>query len=555
MAYVSSQLDGAELLWLLEVTLRGEVYRFAEQDVNVGSTDGSTRPFAGTLEPIEYPDDADPFTELSSSRSIGITLVFTEAQGDGWAAIAAADQDLGDASAVLSLWRVGDTYGDRQVILSGRVDETDWGTAEEPVSFSIRADAAMDRGQLPPPTARASETTWAEDATYWASPKIRGQLYPMPIGYPGRNIDNLEDMTGSPALAVRVDKSALSNTSNASTFVIGYGELTCVGGTVTVRNVTTGDEATATAQVTTDDLGTVCTTVSVSGAASGGIDIGQDDSVWACFRAAEKGGVRGPRGGTLEGAGDVIRWLLGRTTLTVNSGQIVAPAGVLNAYRLAFFINNSVSPFDILRDLMSLLPASLAMGESGVELRHWKLDATSADAVERLDLTGGRHGFIAGKIGRTSTDDVANVLSIDYARDPGSNQHRARRTYGPSSWPGAPAGSFDPNPLCSASFTRFRDPDGRPLIAAPIVTDLVQDGATASAILDQKVMRHCGTHMTAQIGGVPQHLQWLQPGAVVLVNSPDHMWADQVALVTEVIRTPGDTALQVLAPNHWIRDA
>ena len=255
----------------------------------------------------------------------------------------------------------------------------------------------------------------------------------------------------------------------------------------------------------------------------------------------------------MTGAGDVLSWLLQRTTLSIDTLQVRGAAKLLNGYLLDFYQNVDQGTWQAALDVVSELPASFNLGPRGLQLIHWRLDAQVADAVDHLD-TALEMGDLSGTVYRTSREQVANVLSIDYAEDPQASVYRRRLIYGPAQWIESDDG-YQSHALCSASYTRYRDAMGRPLVAETMTSSLIQDAGTAAAVLQAETLRRCGTHTEATFSGLSQSWQYLNPGDVVLVSHEPIDWTEQLCLVTSVDRAPGSTALGLLSPNNWIRDA
>ncbi len=548
MAFTHQDLVDADLVFVLELRAGGAVYRFASEDIEVTSTELGELSLVASLDVDEWEDEGDPWDDGFNAQSLVARVTFPADATAGWSAIVATRQDAGAAEAEVSLLRAGDTWEQRQKLLAGRVDEPEWNYPEDPVRFGIRQAASADRGQLPVPLARVGQETWAEDATYMFDPAIEGELYPLPVGAPGQLVGGVTVHRGSPALLVRIDKSTEDNSANNATVLLGDGELSCVGSSVTLENVSQAWSASFTPTLTTDDLGRRITVISGIGASN---PISAGDQLWVSFRTANKGGVMGPRNSMMEGAGDVIRWLLSRSSQPVDLAQVAGAAEVLNGYKLAFFANQGMSPWSVLRDdIIPLLPVSVVPGPRGYFLRVWNLAATKADRVAHLnlDLEGDPAGF-----SRSAATEVANVLSLDYCLDVSETRHRLRLTLGPRQWP-EPVAGYEPHPLCSASFTRYQDDHGQPLFAELQSTDLVQDPSTAFAILHNKAMERCGTHITAAIDGLDQDWQHLQMADVITVSSTPHQLDEHPFLVTRVLRAPGVTGLRLLSPNAWVRD-
>lgn len=550
MRLTRPELEGASLAWLVELTLRGEVYRFATQGLRVPHAEsGGFLQYTGTLSPMEYPDEGQPWDDALADRSIEVEAIFS---GEGFAALAATDHDLGDATCRVLLYRLGDDYSRAELVMDGYVDEPAYSSPEAPVAFAVRESAMLDRGRTLSPLAKVTAETWPT-ATFKPDAQIVGEAYPLPFGRPGALVGGLTEHHGSPALLVEIDAATSDNAANPATVLLGDGELSCAGQDVLIQNrsaIVAPFEATIQARLGTDGLGRVVTTAVVDVA---DLPIAEGDEIWVSFRTAGAGGVPGPRGGSMDGAGDMVRWLLNRSTMRLDVEQLRGAAELLNGYLLAFPRNEDQGAWELAQDIVAELPASFVLGPRGLQLLVWRLDPGPQDVVAHLD-TSKEPGGLAAAISRTSRDQVANVLSMDYALDPAASEHRLRLVYGPALWT-VPEAGYQEHPMCSASYTRYQDPAGRPLFAETIQSDLVQDQGTAAAILHAEAMRRCGTHVNARFEGLKQRWQALSPGDVVQVSHAPISWERQICLVTSVPRAPGMTGLGLLAPNHWIRDA
>lgn len=543
--FARSELAGARLVWLAELTLRGKVYRFAEQHQVIHTKAGQVLQYLGSLQPLEYPDEGGPWDAATADRFMSLEVVFG---AEGYGVIASDDHDLGDARCEVSLWREGDTYEDRKVVLDGAVDEPEYSDPEEPVSFSVRESALLDRGRILSPLAKVTAQTWPTDASWMPDPAIVGEPYPLPVGQMGALVGGLTDHNGSPALLVKIDVLG-NNTSSPAVLLLGDGELSCIGGGVTVHNRTQGLSCSASPFLTQDGLGRLCTVVSIA-VSDMNVEVG--DELWVSFTTAGDGGIRNSRGVMMEGAGDLVEWALGKSTLRIDSHQLRGALELLNGYRMAFPYNQDMGAWELAQDIVAQLPASLGLGRRGLQLAVWRLGATEGEALEHID-TSRESGGLTASVHHTSTSEIANVVALDYAQDPAGGEYRLRLVYGPEHWM-EPEASFQPHPLCSASFTRYSH-GGHPMVGATLQGRLVQDPGTAAAILQHEAMRRCGTHRVMNIDGLSQKWQGLNVGDVILVSHAPIGWVRQVCLVTSVLRAPGSTAIQVLNPNNWVRDA
>jgi hypothetical protein len=201
MPWNRSDLEAGRLVWLLNLTIRGKLYRFSTDVLNVSNADASEGPsslqYTAGLEFLEYADTS---------------------------------RDIGTATGELSLHIVGEDYGNRQIILSGFLDSPSYGAVNEPVSFTLQESDHLDPLQFPPAQSVIDQTSWPFTTVSGNRLNIddsaRGQHYPWVFGQPGTHpplawwgqTKALLDAT--PAMLVRIDETAEDNATNACKFVI-----------------------------------------------------------------------------------------------------------------------------------------------------------------------------------------------------------------------------------------------------------------------------------------------------------------------------------------------
>jgi len=547
VAYTDRQLREGALTWLLEVTLRGRVYRFAERALTL-SIDGVDTLYRSGLSPIEYVDAiAEPGTALDE-RSVGIELIFDGADAEGWSAIAATDIDLGDATAILALWLTGQTYASREVILSGRVESPSFGLVGDPVSFEITESPWSVAGPLfPPAEAVIDATTWPRGstaATHSIGADAEGQPYPWVIGSPGRADPNGDPFPAMSLPLVEMPNTGVNSVDPAYFLVAGH-VAACQGVADSLRiyNRTQAWVATATPFLSRDSLGRVVTLVSVPGA----LGVVRDgDEVYASFDKTE-GGVVGSNGSTMGGAAEIISYLLGYTGARVDSAGIESASRELRAFDLDFVITEHVDPLDLLiDDVLPLLPGVWGIGARGLRVVPWRWSATARDATFRLDPdTVGAD--LTGPVQTTSARDVANHLRIEYALDIEADRHLGRVSFAP--YPSATDTAREVHPFSRASATRYGEQR-----ASDLVSDYVMSRSSARAALDWRLAWYAHPRAVASFV-LPQEYQAVRPGDIGLVTHSGLGWSDRVVIALSLVRRPGDTEMTVTTVPNWVAEA
>tara|TARA_R110000787_G_scaffold114601_1_gene224336 strand:- start:60 stop:1703 length:1644 start_codon:yes stop_codon:yes gene_type:complete len=540
--YTVEDLRGVDLDWLLELQVRGTFYRFATSSLDLVDDDGIPLHFVGTLEPVEYMDESGVFQDQVSDRHITLQLRF-ENGGPGGDALgiterAELDHDLGDAFAVVSLYRRGDSYNARQVMLRGQID-LETGAPGDPVKVTVRASPTLDRSLVPATQARVTRSTWPADGVQISDPAVLDQFYPLVFGEPGR-----DGTPGSPGLLVRINSST-GNNSTTDAWVLVCGQEVAAG-SVTVENYTTPGTASASIVVEEDSLGRRVSVVKLAAAA---LPITTGDELWVSWDAGS--GIPNHRKESTRGMGDLVRWLLGRSTLQIDTGRMRGLLQGLNAWYADFYVNGQRGAMQILvDDVLPMLPISPATGPDGLYYFRWHLDPLPSVAIDlNLDLIGGE---VVGSIVWSLLDEIANSHTISFGWNPRSGDMEKRLTLAPFT-----GGDLDTEThlVAAASFTRYQGPDRTPLAAEPISSQAIKDPATALAILEERLIWAAGRRRVMQIQ-LPQQFQGiLNPGSIVAVTEERHHLIDAVGLVTSVVRGPGSTMITIVRPNVWVRDA
>jgi hypothetical protein len=304
---------------------------------------------------------------------------------------------LDQASFEVSLWREGDTWEERQILLSGLVTGYEWGGPDELLTIEATESATQDRGLLPDPGAVVSASTWPTAPT-----EAAGLFYPTILGAPGSDgtigaVALVVETSGSPAVAATL--LVAGHPVSATSVTVTDGSLSEIF-TVTTRP---------------DGLGRLVSTVDLSTAAV----IATDPAL--PFQAAwDQGGagLLSLSGSTpAVGAGAVLEVVLSLSTLPIDRGSLAAARDTLDAYRVGAFAQLQLSPLDwITRALLPLLPIAVLTGPDGWRVLPIPMVPTQADTVATLYAGDGYTQVIRlDRAQRAGFDDVANEIELKYS--------------------------------------------------------------------------------------------------------------------------------------------
>ena len=523
LRYTRSELSGASMVWLLRVDYASRSFMFSSAFVPADNlpTDDDGRPYTLDGSLGDMPDITEAFDLLastSSARSLSFRgLVFPA----DIAALIEAGHDLGAATGEVSLWRVGDSYSDRLVWLTGPLSQPEYGAQGEPVAFTVEENPFDDLAIIPSGQARASTSSLAAVEVTEV-----GEYYPTVFGAPGVYTDEAgatEKVPGTIGVVVARTLGA------CDTLVIAGHQVAAA--TVRVWSGGSVNEA-FTVNNASDLLGNTIATVDLT-AATGPIDRSADEFFVTWDNG---GGAVNDVGGLVTGGGDLLEYFLVRSSLRVDIGRLTAAKPDLNRYKFSGYVNEAVSPWEWCEiNLMPLLPASVVAGPDGVYPVVWRFDAVAADAVETIDADNG----LAVRDGPVSYDaepiDVRNDFRIDYAPDANTQKPQRfvqlRAGYDRSNV--NELGSY----YAEVSASRFGS------ATASKTVPIIYDDATARAIVSWQVRARGLLHRSVTYT-VPKSFGWLTLGAVVKITDAELSLSARVALV-QAIRWATEETLSI----------
>ena len=242
------------------------------------------------------------------------------------------------------------------------------------------------------------------------------------------------------------------------------------------------------------------------------------------------GGLLDADGGLVDTAGELLTWLLRRSTVPVDLSRCLSAVDALSWCRVSGSIEEQCTPLDWIRaHLLPILPVALVSGPRGLYPLITRWEATTRDAVTSLDADRDLLELVGGV---TVAGSPASELSIDFARDVKEGTYLGREglTGAWSPLPGwwAAFGTAS-NVYTRASFQRH----GRR--AAPTLqSDIIVDRVVAQRVLAWKSAALWTRHRQVAYTGPREVLGWLQPGDVVSLSHGDLHLTDRVALVQAV---------------------
>lgn len=392
--WTRQDLEGATLWWVASLTLQGRTYRWAESPLSIASDTG-TLAIAGGLEGAQLAQRAPWMGRDPEQRSATLTVA-TAAVGLDVASALAGGAVLDGAPVEVALWRAGDPWEDRQVILQGQVTSYEWGGREESLLLDVEEAAYLDRGLMPPPGAVVSATTWPN-----AADSAVGMAYPTILGAPGSS-----GVPAAPALMV-----ASSDVGGASNWLLVAGHP--VSATSVLVSDGAATEALAVFQAA-DGAGRIVSLVDLAAATSIAVDPA------ATYQVGWNAGpgllsITGALPAT--GAGSILEAVLAQSTLPIDRGALASARNALDSYLIGAFVQQQLSPMEwVTRALLPLLPVAVLTGPFGWRVLPIPVAPSRSDCSATLQAGDGFTQVVRlGRAKRVGLQEVANHLELKYA--------------------------------------------------------------------------------------------------------------------------------------------
>lgn len=522
-------LRGQDIEFLLSVQFAGRWFRFATAAVDILDADGVLYSFDGQLPGTVFEEDLTLFSGEAEINGLEVDVYFPVDVAE----LVEQGHDLAGQWAEYALWVRGTTWEGRYPVLIGRTIEPIYGSRNETVTLSVEAEN-VDRGVWPPRTAVISATTYADH-----DPAVAGRSYPWPFGSPGvyTEADGSTGLTaGSPAYLVdTVNKYVLVAYS-----AVEATSVTIIDGTAEVSEVFT-------VLYGVDDANQRVSYVDVSGGAAVLGTVGNE--LFCRFDQGGGGGVRlRPGGEQQDGAGSLLLYLLRRSTLRIDAGQISAMVAELDGLAVAGSIDEPVAPWTwITEHLLPLLPVTVAAGQGGIELIMWRYYADSNSIVEHLE-----EGRNCRRVDRISyeRDDIANEITLDFApRVRQGGEFRRSRTVSGRQLidkevaSGVTRSDMWRNALAVASVDSLRDEEAGDdgIRALNLKSRVVWSTASADWVLLWRIARHAFALRNLRVEGSLE-LGRLSRGSVVGYTDAGLYMTDLLSVVVGRGLSSSDTA-------------
>lgn len=508
----------AEWVLLLDLEWAGTVIRWSSGPEVVISSDAGDLTYQGGL-PVSWEDTADLLSVDTAARSLSFPALQLPAHVDV-PALVAAGHDLAAARAEISVWAAGRTHEQRIPLLTGRVYAPSYGAAGEPIALTVESRAFEDRTLLIPEDARVTATTWpsSDDAAH-------GRAYPLVIGQPGLYTEpdgTAGKTTGSPAYPIDMHNHRL--------LIAGH---PVQATTVRIIDVDDGHGYDGTVENMQDGLGRLVATCTLTSALHAGREYW---CRWDTGLAAQD-----EEGGSLHGAGEVLRYLLRRSSIAYDRGRTYAALRQLDQYQIDCYADDpEVTIFDWLADnLLPLLPVSIVAGPRGLRPILMRADLRTLDAVDHMQA--GPEAQRASAV-QYSTAEPIQRIQIEYA--PRGDSGDYLRTCSLSGDSDSTARSA---PLRRSVQRYVRDGEG--LATLRIETDVVYDTATAELIASTQAALRAMPYREISYECDPRRWGYLEPGDALTLTDPDLAFSDEIALVQGVSWTATTVQVQLVLPS------
>ena len=511
MTWSRSELRAGRFYWLLDFSFAGKTWHLSEEEV-LATVDGKRLQYHAGLDlGGSLTDQIDWFSDSPQPRSVNVTLTLP-ADVPG---LVAQGHDLGGSVGKLALYLHGS--GRSLVVLDGVLRDPEYETKDDPITGSLEELPFADTALWPPADAYVNAARF----TGTIADSALDERYPWILGTPGGT-----DAYGSPGLMVG------TYTGAAWLLLAGH---RCEASKVWIRNKTEGDADRFTVEHASEPGGSRLVAYADLNEAGTSITVNTDDEYqvsWNEDAPNSGGGVISPRGGTMRGAGEQLRWWLQRSSLRWDSGRVQAVQGYLDSFLIDSAAiaspDSRIKPWSWIEDhLLPILPISPRIGPEGVYFALWRQDA---EPVASLSVDRG-DAVRASPVSYTSRDDVANRFTLSYRHSTLTDKITARAVIG-GDLDEIATGAVTANALCRISAARYGN---RP---RELMSEVVYDGATASRVLSWMAGFYALQHREIVLDVDSSSWGYLEPGDAVTVTDSTVGLRDALAWVTSVPWAP-----------------
>jgi hypothetical protein len=547
-AFPRESLRGRRLHWLVTVEWAGQTWRVSSDEREVLTADGDVLRFADGLEPLSVMEEMELGGDAVATTSATVEAFLP----CDVPRLVALGHTLARAWVEVSRWVEGTTWEERLPLVAGYPTDAAYSERERITRLSVRTAVGDDARQIPEATAQVDSSTWAQ--TEYIGSFDYGLPYPIIIGKPGIAAHLTVGHVGGSRVAW-VDKA----TQNHKCIIAGHPvtatqvilctpddrtglRFACATTTdLRGRQVTiiTGDYP---ASDTTDSLESAPLDVYYSGLEHSTMVPGSailppvaDDLplyvAWRDLTDPAAGGAVSLSGETLRGAGEVLVYLLGYTSIQPDASAFGGVAAALDGYKIDAAIDARVPVWEwVTQHLLPILPVSLRATPFGVAPVLWDIDPASTHVVAVMDFDADPRLTPDEEV-VYELEPITNRVVVRYTYDRCGGQHQSTVTVAPES--DGTTANLDASPLARISRDQLADRDTQDdgVREKSVDTDVVYERATAFAIGHHILAREALPRRLYNALAPEDEWAWLSLGNPVALTYAGHNLAGHRAIL------------------------
>jgi len=501
-----------ELFWVLAVTFAGGTRYLSTAPLEIMDGAGTLQTTASLVDVPDVEEALDLWATDQPSLSVALSFVWPE----NVAALIEEGHALDGAEAELAQHAYGDDWSQRRVVVRGQLVDPEYDAEGEPVTCSLQEQISDDQTTLPFDLVTITAGTFplGTGLILTLDDEAIGKVVPMVYGTPGGGV-----VPGSPAYFLGAGPAGLS-------LIFLIAAHTVAAATVTLQDESYTTSTPQTVEHWTLDDGRIVAYVEVTG----GFSVSRDVRViWNDGPALADETRTG-----IVGAGDLMAYVLRRSTLRVDWGRLGAQSDALNAYTLGGYIDEPVPLGEWLRSVvLDVIPAGIVIGPEGVYPLVWRWDAKATDAILDLDADADPSVERASRVSYTGSDEIANTIRLRYRLDARRDDYAADEV--------ATARPELPWTPTSSDLVRSYARYGTRVLERE--SAVVHDEVTAVKVVQWMTARYALPSRSVSYLLSPRHA-FLQRGDVVTLTDSEIAASSQVCIV-ESIRWLEESGLEV----------
>jgi hypothetical protein len=510
--WTEAQLRG-QLYWVLSLEYAGGTWYLSTDALEISSS------ITTSAQLVDVPDVSEaleiwsvdaPTMSVPLSFLLPVDVPLLISQGH------ALDGAVGE----LAQWAEGTSWDDRRIIVKGRLVDPSYGAEWEPITCSLEEQVQDDATNVPPTPVYWRATFGAPLANFTTTSGTLedGELLPFVYGRPGNG-----EGPGSKCYAIGLDSSTLdvyyciaAHAVDASTVDITDGTATA---TCTVYHLEVPQLSEPLAYV-------------ILPVASG---VAPELANWVVWTGRA---LQDETGAVVRGAGDLLSYLLRRSTLRVDWGRMEAMRQRLNMYQVGGYVDEPCALGEYLRDVVAdVVPFAFASGSGGLYPYAWPIYPTAAEAIAHLDSGVDPSIERASSITYEGADEVANYIQLRYGWNPLTEKYTGNRRI--SGQVDVVDSQMTAVSYLAGSHARY----GRR--RSTIESVIVHDRDTADMVLLAKAARY-GNPSRLVSYRVGPRWGWLRRGDVVTLTDDEVAASQQVAFIESIQWDPaGDLSVSL----------